>query len=260
MKRPSNMLWQCCTTAILVGTALLVAGSGLAGSNIFSSPIYRADDYYQGRRNLENVRKALGILQEDVVRHPSDYEAWWRISEYDCYLARHLADRRGKSIFEDGVAAGKKAEALEPRRPEGHFWTGANEGLVAEDSNLLAALRMVASIRNEMQTVMKLAPGYQQYGAERILGRLYFRLPFFAGGNKQLSIRLLKSCLKRYPNNSLTLLYLADSYRAVGRREEARGLLERMLKLCPDPIYGPEQADNQVVAREELRKYFRVNE
>lgn len=250
------MAWRRCVAVVWAGTALLGAGLALATSNVFSSPIYQADDYYLGRRNLENVRKALDILKGDVAHHPDDYEAWWRISEYDCYLARHLPDSRGKPIFEEGVEAGRKAENLDPKRPEGHFWTGANEGLLAEASNLFIGLRMVASVRNEMQTVMKLVPGYQQYGAERILGRLYFRLPFFAGGNKQLSIHLLEDCLKRYPDNSLTLLYLADSYRSVGRREDARRLLERMLKLCPDPLYGPEQADNQAAAREELRKYF----
>ncbi len=256
MKELTWRTWRGWVVFLLAGTASLASGLALATSSVLSSPIYRADNYYQGRRKLENVRKGLSILKGEVAHHPNDYEAWWRISEYDCYLARHLADRQAKPIFEEGIAAGRKAENLNPKRPEGYFWTGANEGLLAEASNLISGLRMVASVRNEMQKVMKLAPEYQQYGAERILGRLYFRLPFFAGGNKLLSIHLLENCLKRYPDNSLTLLYLADSYRAVGRREDARKLLERMLKLCPDPIYGPEQADNQAAAREELQKYF----
>ncbi|MGH9468980.1 MAG: tetratricopeptide repeat protein [Terriglobia bacterium] len=247
-------------TAALMALVVLSAALAAASSDpALSTTVSRADDYYQGRRDLDNVRKALAILQADVSQHPADYAAWWRISEYDCYLARHVPDRKRKPILQAGFKAGREAEKVDDAGPEGHFWTGANEGLLAEESGLIAGLRMVGSIRSEMQTVMKLAPAYQQYGAERILGRLYYRLPFFAGGNKQLSLHLLQDCLKRYPDNSLTLLYLADVYRSVGRPGEARALLERVLKLCPDPDYGPEQADNQAVARHELQTYFHAS-
>ncbi|MGH9445970.1 MAG: tetratricopeptide repeat protein, partial [Terriglobia bacterium] len=128
----------------------------------------------------------------------------------------------------------------------------------AENANIFTGLRLIDPVRDEMQTVMKLDPNYQEYGAERILGRLYDQAPFFRGGDKQLSLRLLEDCLKRYPNNSLTLLYLADTEMDTGRRADARKMLERILALCPDPIYGPELADNQVAAKKRLVKYFHV--
>ncbi|MGH9446825.1 MAG: hypothetical protein ACRD3O_13990, partial [Terriglobia bacterium] len=82
-------------------------------ASIFASPEYQADDYYQGRRDLNNVRKAISILQSAVSRRPLDYEAWWRISEYDCYLARHVPQKERKSILRSGIEAGKKAETLQ---------------------------------------------------------------------------------------------------------------------------------------------------
>jgi tetratricopeptide (TPR) repeat protein len=233
-----------------------VAQGASHGNPIFSSPVYRADDYYQGRRNLDNVRKGISILQAAVSQNPNDYQAWWRIAEYDCFLARHSGGKQEKVALREGIKAGHRAEGLQPGRPEGHFWTGANEGVLAEDSSLWTGLRLISPVRNEMQIVMKIDPNYQQDGAERILGRLYYEAPFFKGGDKQLSIRLLQDCLKRYPDNSLTLLYLADSYLAVGRRQDARKMLDRMLALCPDPIYEPELLDNQAAARERLKRYF----
>lgn len=223
---------------------------------VFSSPEYQADDYYQARRDLNNVRRAIAILETAVSRNPADYEAWWRIAEYDSFLARHSPKKQRKMILQQGIAAGKRAEALDPRRPEGHLWTGADEGLLAENSGLFVGLRLIGAIRTEMQTVMKTDPDYQQSGAERILGRLYEEAPFFRGGDKQLSVRLLEDCLRRYPDNSLTLLYLADTYMAVGRRQDARKLLERILALCPDPIYQPEFLANQAAARDELKNNF----
>jgi hypothetical protein len=37
-------------------------------------------------------------------------------------------------------------------------------------------------------------------------------------------------------------------------RDEAREQLENVLALCPDPVYGPELAENQAEARERLAK------
>ncbi|MGH9355805.1 MAG: tetratricopeptide repeat protein, partial [Terriglobia bacterium] len=209
--------------------------------------------------DLSNLREAIGILQKHVASDARDYGAWWRIAKYDCYLARRLPDKQKKPIVEQGVTAGQRAEQLQPARPEGHYWTGVDEGLLAEARGLFGGLELIDSVRNEMETVLKMDPNYLEDGAERVLGRLYYLAPFFKGGNNQHSVRLLEHCLKLYPENSLTMLYLADSYRAVGRINDARRMLERVLHLLPPPDYGPELAENQAVARRELEKYFHAS-
>lgn len=231
-------------------------GAKTAAGASASGAIERADAYYQHRGDLDNVRKAIAIARAETAKNPQSYAAWWRISEYDCYLARHLPDNQQIPVLEDGVKAGKKAEALEPSQPEGHFWTGTDQGLLGEERGLLGGLHLIDPVRDEMQTVLKLDPDYQEDGAERVLGRLYYEAPFFKGGDKNLSVRVLQHCLERFPNNSLTMLYLADSYRSTGRREQARKLLEKMLTLRPTPANAPELADNQADARRELKKYF----
>ncbi|MGH9352821.1 MAG: tetratricopeptide repeat protein [Terriglobia bacterium] len=245
----------------MAATAALLAASVGAGAAValggsLSGAIERADGYYQKRSDLENVRKALSIVETETARNPQNYAAWWRIAEYDCYLARHLPDDQEVLVLEDGVKAGKKAESLEPSRPEGHFWTGTNQGLLAEERGLWGGLHLIGPVKDEMQTVLKLDPDYQQDGAERVLGRLYYEAPFFKGGDKNLSVRLLEHCLERYPGNSLTMLYLADSYRSTGRRGDARKLLDEIIDLKPTPADAPELADNQAEARLELKKYF----
>lgn len=247
---------------LLAAVAIMLAGicaemgaKAAAGASV-SGAIERADAYYQHRGDLENVRKALAIVQAEAAKNPQSYAAWWRIAEYDCYLARHLPDNQQIPVLEEGVKAGKKAEALEPSRPEGHFWTGTDQGLLGEDRGLWGGLHLIDPVRDEMQTVLKLDPNYQEDGAERVLGRLYYEAPFFKGGDKNLSVRVLQHCLERFPGNSLTMLYLADSYRSTGRREQARKLLEKMLTLRPTLADAPELADNQADARRELKKYF----
>jgi tetratricopeptide (TPR) repeat protein len=231
--------------------------SRAVGPNLpLSERVREADDCFLGRRELAYVRKAIELIRQQVAIDPDDYEAWWRRAEFTCYMARHTSGKEKEEYLEEGIAAGRKAVALWPNRAEGHFWLGVNLGLEAEQRGYFRGLMMVDSIRKELELVVKLDPNYEQAGGERTLARLDYRAPFFKGGDKARSIKLLLDALKRFPHNSLARLYLADSYLAMGRRQEAREQLEIILNLCPDPQYGPEQEENQARARERLAKYF----
>jgi len=227
-------------------------------STLLSSTLREADDYYVGRSKSENVRKGLALLRQAVARNSKEYEAWWRISEFTCFIARHTDGREKLRLLDEAIQAGKMAVALRPDRAEGHFWLGANYGLSAEERGLLAGLRLVDVVRSEMEAVIRLDPEYEEAAGCRVLARVYYRAPFFKGGDKRRSVELLQQCLRRYPNNSLTMLYLADSLLAVGRRAEARQQLEKILRLCPDPLYAPELAENQAEARDRLQEKFRT--
>lgn len=255
-------IWVACVR-VFTGALCFFAAAGRAADGYvvvrpLSTPVLEADDYFAGRHNQENVRRGLASLRREVAKNPQDYEAWWRISEFTSYLARQASGAQETRLLEDAVEAGKKAVAIAPNRVEGHFWLGANYGLLAEARGMLKGLLLVDTIRHEMETVMRLDPEYEQGGGERILGRVYYRAPFFKGGDRRRSVRMLEDCLKRYPQNSHVMLFLADSYWAVGRRAEARALVQKILSLCPDPLYGPEQEDNQTEARERLAKDFRA--
>jgi cytochrome c-type biogenesis protein CcmH/NrfG len=215
-----------------------------------------ADDFYLGRGSVTNVDRALQLLRQQVAENSNDYEAWWRISRSENFLGRvHDAkdeDKAALGAFEAGADAGRHAVKLRPDHAEGHFWLGVNLGLIGEEEGLLRGLLLVDPVRKEMETVMRIDPDFEQRGAQRTLARVYYRAPFFKGGDKQRSMELLQDCIKRYPADSFALLYLADDYLAEGRKAEARRLLQQILDLCPDPLYGPELANNKTEARDRL--------
>ncbi len=244
--------------SFLCGVLFFFSVTGIAtASTALSELVRQADDYYLGRKNPENVRKGLALLREAIGKNPQDYEALWRIAKFVCFLAEDISRSEKLELLNEGISAAKKAVALRPNGAEGHFWLGANDGLYAEAGSMWAGLRMVDTIQAEMETVARLDADYEQAAGLRTLARIYYRAPYFKGGDKRRSVVLLEECLKRYPENSLTMLYLADSYLAVGQRDAARQQLEKILRLCPDPLYGPELADNQEEARARLTKYFR---
>ncbi len=249
-------------SAFALSAALAFAGGELRAASgtrtdAFASRVVMADDFYLGRGNLTNVDRAIQLLRQQVAENSNDYEAWWRISRSENFLGRvydvNNQDKAAMAAFEAGADAGRRAVKLRPDRAEGHFWLGVNLGLIGEEEGLLRGLYLVDPVRKEMETVMRIDPDYEQRGAQRTLARVYYRAPFFKGGDKQRSIDLLQDCLKRYPDDSFALLYLADDYLAVGRRIEARTILQQILDLCPDPLYGPELANNQAEARARLR-------
>ena len=242
----------------IVLIATVVTAPGAPDSVPLSEPARQADIYYQQRQDAENVRKALTLVRDATARNPQDYEDWWRVAMFTNFLARRATAAEKSRLLDEGIEAGKKAVVLSPNRVEGHFWLGANYGLAAEAGGFLQGLHLVGDIRSEMQTVLKLNPEYQQAGALRILARVYLRAPFFLGGNKRRSIELLEECESRYPQNSQTMLFLADSYLAVGRKEDARKQLESILNHSPDPEFGPELTENQAEARARLAKFFGI--
>jgi tetratricopeptide (TPR) repeat protein len=220
-----------------------------------------ADNLYQERADLAKAEQGLQTLSAVVSEDPRNYDAWWRLARFQNFLGRTREDKDDDKDavldFQAGVDAGRRAVSLQPNRVEGHFWLGANYGLLAEEEGWIKGLRLVDTVRAEMETVIRLDPNYEQAAGQRTLARLYYRAPFFKGGDKQRSIQLLQDCLKRFPNDSFALLYLADDYLAIGRRDEARATYQRILNLGSDPVYGPELAQNQSEARERLQRELR---
>src|SRR5581483_8224339 len=100
---------------------------------------------------------------------------------------------------EDGIDAGRKAAALAPSRPEGHFWIAANMGALAESFGLRAGLKYRAPIKSELETVLALDPSYQSGSADRALGRWYFKVPALFGGSNKRAEEHLRASLRYDP-------------------------------------------------------------
>src|SRR2546421_3461808 len=87
-----------------------------------------ADALYADRANLASARRAAQLWSADLARDPNQFDAAWKLSRIDYWLGRHASEAEGRRLFEQGIEAGRKASALQPNRPEGHFWTAANMG------------------------------------------------------------------------------------------------------------------------------------
>ena len=229
--------------------AVLVIGIGFAA--IGRAQVARGDEadrLYVNRTDLLSARRAAQLWTAAVSRDARDYDAVWKLSRADYWLGGHAPDRERTAFLEDGVARGRSAGALEPTRPEGHFWTAANMGALAESSTK-AGLAYRKAIREELETVSRLDPAFLQGSADRALGRWYFKVPRLFGGNKKTAEGHLRASLMYNSHSTASHFFLAELMLDDGRRDEARAELQHVLDAPHDADWDPEDQEFKVKAR-----------
>lgn len=202
--------------------------------------VKNADQLYAQRADLDQLRRGIVSLRQALTIDPGNFEAAWKLSKFNYYLATHTSDTNERdNAFREGITAGKTAVQLQNDKPDGHFWLGANYGGAAEGSTL-AGLATVNDIKNEMETVLRLNEGYQDGSAYMVLGLVYLNAPVLVGGDPKKAVDEMEKGLHFGEPNAFLHLHLAEAYRKVGRLDDARRELKTILSMNPDPNYLPE--------------------
>ena len=154
---------------------------------------------------------------------------------------------------ESGIDAGRVAIAAAPNRPEGHFWTAANMGALAESFGLRQGLKYRGAIKDELEAVLRLDPAYLQGSPDRALGRWYFKVPGLFGGSDKQAEAHLRASLKYNPNSTSSHFFLAEVLIDAGRKNDARAELQKVLDAPVDPNWTPEDREFKQKAERLLR-------
>jgi len=203
----------------------------------------RADELYAGRDTADNLKQLVLLMEQSTVRDPQNYEAWWRLARARYYAGDREKDQQKKSkLFLSGVDAAKKAIELDDKRVEGHFWYAANEGEYADLKGALQSLGLVKTIRKEFESALAINPAYENGTIFSALGQIDLNLPRILGGNEKRGIERLEAGLKVGPDNAELKVTLAEVYIKKGRKDEAKPLLESVIKNI-DPARSPVEMD-----------------
>ena len=195
---------------------------------------------YADRATLASARQAVDMWTRALATSPRDFDTAWKLARADYWLGGHAPESDRRRFLEQGIEAGRTAIAIGPNLPEGHFWTAANMGALAESFGLRQGLKYRKPIRESLETVLRLAPGFQQGSADRALGRWYFKVPGLFGGNHKLSEQHLRASLTYDPNNTASHFFLAELLLDDGRKDEARAELRNVLDAPLNPEWTPE--------------------
>lgn len=221
--------------------------------------IAQGDELFEQMRDMAAAEKALAKYQEAEKIIGNKYEAYWKISRVMYYIGYFTEEKKEKKkIFQEAVLYANKAVILEPEKPDGHYWQGVNNGKYGETRGVFKSLSLVKPIKAAMNKVIELDRDYEEGGADRVLGRVYYKLPGIAGGSKEKSLEHLLKSKELGPDDALTRVYLAETYLDMKEVDKAREELEFVLNMEDDPRWVPMVNECKELAREILKdKKFR---
>jgi hypothetical protein len=212
-----------------------------------------ADRLYADRANLASARRAAELWRPaSAGTGAGAFEASWKLARANYWLGGHVPASEQRAIYEEGIAAGRRAIALQPNRPEGHFWVAANMGAMAESFGVRQGIKYRKPVKEELETVLRIDPGFMQGSADRALGRWYFKVPGLFGGSDKQSETHLRASLKYHPTSTASHFFLAELYLDDNRKAEARKELQAVLDAPLDPEWTPEDREFKQKARKAL--------
>ena len=215
-----------------------------ASSRSFRLQAEDPDALYRQRETIASAQQAEGIWADRLAKDPKDFESAWKARARALLVGRRTPRRSGgRRTSRTGIAAGRAAIAIAPNRPEGHFWLAANMGALAESFGLRQGLKYRGDIKDALLTVLRLDPAYEQGSADRALGRWYYKVPGLFGGSDKKSEEHLRKSLTYNPNSASSLFFLAETLIDLGKKEEARRALQKLLDAPVDPEWAPEDRE-----------------
>ena len=242
---------------LLIAVSLVLFGIGLCAQEM--SLLDKARAAYEKRADAAQAKDAMDLYKQAAQADPKSYDALWEGARacyfYGNYTKANADDSEKLVIFQDGIDRAKAAIAAKANGAEGHFWLGVLDGVYGEAKGIFKSLHMVPEIKAEMAECQKLDNTVECYGPDRVLGRLYFKLPWFKGGDNKKSIEYLEKCVSGCPTNALAKLYLAETLKSEGEKDRAISLVKEIISMTPDPRWAPEHVNIKAQAEKFLKKW-----
>lgn len=218
--------------------------------------IETADQLYMEREDINKARHAFEKYKEIIKENPMNYEALWKAAKTGFYLGEVLKSKKQKrKIVKQSIKFAKRAIKIKPDGVDGHFWLGVNYTKYGEIKGVLKALFLIKPAKREMRKVINLDNAYEGAGAYVVLGRIYSQVPGLFGGSNRMARFYYKKAKKICPDNSLNLLFMAETYWDLKERELAIKTLEYIIVMKPNPHWIPETKRHKKEAKKLLELY-----
>jgi hypothetical protein len=141
----------------------------------------------------------------------NDAEAAWPFAKA-CFDWADFAtnDAQRAAIAEEGIAASRRAIALQPKSAGGHYYLGLNLGQLAR-TKLLGALKLIDAMEDAWMRTLELDARFDYAGAHRSLTLLYRDAPGWptSVGNRSKARRHVQKAIElcpEYPGNQICWL------------------------------------------------------
>jgi tetratricopeptide (TPR) repeat protein len=203
--------------------------------------------------DMAQAEKALSLYEGMLSSHSAFRPFVLAQLTRTCYLLGDIApDKYSEGYYRKGKVYAETLIHEAPNLAAGHYWLALNLCGIAGVRGYMMGRRLLPQIIKELQRSLVLDPSYDQAGAHRILGRIYFEAPAWpmSVGDLHESLKHLQAAVRLAPANSTNHLFLAQTLARLHYRSLAEQQLEIVLK-CTQHAERPQglEADRQEARR-----------
>lgn len=224
----------------------------------------KGDQAWARRGNPAHLHQAIEFYGQAARLDPSA-GAWVKLAEADYWLGETLPPENKKeriAAYEACHSAAMEAIEISQNDPGANLWATVCNGRRTEVVGLLSGTYDLGLAIICLGRVARYDNDYYHGAIYRYWGRFVFEIPEL--GRRLIhfdledSVTLLQEGLEIEPNFFLTRLYLAETYLAAERREEAKRELLYIVNTSPDVLAcaEPENRFYQAQARALLQREF----
>jgi hypothetical protein len=202
----SATILGCIVLSLMSATAVLAAAPGTLAEadSLLASPTL----------DLGQAARALSLYQEALATGGTARAMLLARLSRTCFLLGQLAPKdQSMAYYRQGQAYAETLLREAPDRVEGHYWLALNLCGQSEEGGKLLGHKLLPRIMEELQRALALDASYDQAGAHRVLGRIYYEAPGWplSVGDMQKSLQHLQAAVRLAPGTSTNHLYLAQT-------------------------------------------------
>ncbi len=139
----------------------------------------------------------------------------WRMGRVFYAIAKYSEESQREDYYRRCIKQATRATVINAQSASGFFFKGLCIGKLGQLEGLWNSLGIIDPLRENMEIAARLNPKVDHGGPYRALGKLYFELPFFLGGDRNLAVDYLKPRCESRPLYMENCLFLAEFLRSM---------------------------------------------
>ena len=208
-----------------------------------------ADHIAAGNRDYVAMRadSALSHYQQALKLDASSYEAFWKASRSAVDIGSYTNDKgRREALYASAEQYGRKAVALKPGEPEGHFALARALGKTALTQSPKSRIKYATEIRSQALECLRLDPKHggclhvmgmwnaevmRLNGLTRLIAKNFLGGKVFGTASWKEAVRYMEASVANDPERIVHYVDLAGIYADLGETAKAKAMYEAALRI-----------------------------
>lgn len=177
-------------------------------------PVYSAAEHNTAKKgeSIASYNKKKEALLHQVENNPNQEQPYIELARVYYKMAGLSAKTDQVSLLNQCLKHATHALENNHNSAWGYYFRGLCIGKRGKAEGMFKSLDIIRPFRNAIEAALKLDPKIGHGGPNRALGKMYYEMPFFIGGNNKKAIYHLNEAVRHDPKYWENHLFLAEVY------------------------------------------------